>query len=174
MHPLAVADESIDIAVCQQGFQFFPDRVAAASELFRVLRPGGWVLTSTWCPVAECVFFGWICQALTKIDEPKLDAMMRLPFDYMPSTNLAAAFAEAGFVEIVVERRAADLVMSGGEQEAVTMAYATPIGPKLRALPERKRDAFHAALRRQVKTNSANGVTMGQLVAHVLKAVKPR
>ena len=172
-YPLAVSAESIDIALCQQGFQFFPDRVAAAREIHRVLRPRGLVLLSIWCSVDECVFFGWICQVLAEIGEPEIEAMMRLPFDPSTSTHLSSPFVEAGFAEVTVERRTSDLMMPGGVSEAVVTAYATPIGPKLAALPEQQRDAFHDGLRREIEAGSPDGVTMGRLVAHVLKAVKP-
>ena len=78
-HPLELPDNSVDVVVCQQGFQFFPDRAAAAGEVFRVLRPGGRALVSTWCPVDQCVFWGWICESLAEISEPEIEAMMRMP-----------------------------------------------------------------------------------------------
>jgi ubiquinone/menaquinone biosynthesis C-methylase UbiE len=172
-HPLNVSSESIDIAVCQQGFQFFSDRMAAAREIHRVLRPGGLALVSTWCPVADCVFFGWICQVLSEIGEPEIEAMMRMPFDHMPSAELSSLFAEAGFADVTVERRASTLLMPGGISEVLATAYATPIGPKLTTLSEWKRDRFHDGLRHRVETQSPDGVMMGELVAHVLRAFKP-
>jgi ubiquinone/menaquinone biosynthesis C-methylase UbiE len=38
--PLA-AGERFDVVTCQQGLQFFPDRVAAAQQRRRALAPGG-------------------------------------------------------------------------------------------------------------------------------------
>ena len=38
---LPIADAAFDVAFCQQGLQFFPDRVTALREMYRVLRPGG-------------------------------------------------------------------------------------------------------------------------------------
>jgi ubiquinone/menaquinone biosynthesis C-methylase UbiE len=43
------AGETFDAVVCQQGFQFFPDRSAAAREMHRALVPGGRIALSTWC-----------------------------------------------------------------------------------------------------------------------------
>jgi ubiquinone/menaquinone biosynthesis C-methylase UbiE len=39
--PLAVESAMFEVAVCQQGLQFFPDRLAALAEMRRALRPGG-------------------------------------------------------------------------------------------------------------------------------------
>ena len=41
-------DASIDVILCQQGLQFFPDKLAALREMHRVLVPGGRVLLSVW------------------------------------------------------------------------------------------------------------------------------
>jgi len=41
-------DASFDVILCQQGLQFFPDKLAALREMHRVLVPGGRVLLSIW------------------------------------------------------------------------------------------------------------------------------
>lgn len=41
-------DEKFSVAFCQQGIQFFADKVAAAREMRRVLAPGGRVVVATW------------------------------------------------------------------------------------------------------------------------------
>jgi len=45
---IAAEDDSFDVALCQHGLQFFPDRPAAATEMRRVARPGGTAVISTW------------------------------------------------------------------------------------------------------------------------------
>jgi SAM-dependent methyltransferase len=41
-------DRSYDVVLCQQGFQFFPDKLAALRETHRVLVPGGRLAMSVW------------------------------------------------------------------------------------------------------------------------------
>jgi ubiquinone/menaquinone biosynthesis C-methylase UbiE len=47
------ADEQFDVVTCQQGFQFVPDRTAAAQQLRRALAPQGRLAVSTWRPDDE-------------------------------------------------------------------------------------------------------------------------
>ena len=61
---LECSDNSIDFVVCQQGFQFFPDKGAVANEIYRVLCEGGKTVVSTWRPVVECQFFEIICNTI--------------------------------------------------------------------------------------------------------------
>lgn len=51
---LPLADgEQFDVALCQQGFQFFPDRSAAVRQMQRALVNGGRLGVSTWRPDEE-------------------------------------------------------------------------------------------------------------------------
>jgi len=46
-------EEAFDAVVCQQGFQFFPDKAAAAREIRRVLAREGRAVVATWCSLEE-------------------------------------------------------------------------------------------------------------------------
>src|SRR5262245_24148671 len=45
---MPLPDASFDVVLCQQGFQFFPDRAASLQEVKRVLVTGGRALLSIW------------------------------------------------------------------------------------------------------------------------------
>ena len=171
---IAAADESIDIVLCQQGFQFFADLTASAREIRRVLRPGGRLVASTWAPANECAFFGWICRALAEIGEPEIEAVMRLPFDHMPPKRLLSRCVDAGFADASVERQSIPLVMPGGARAVLQAVYATPIGPPLEGLSAAKRDSFEAAFLRIVESERVDKATLGDLTAHLLRASNNR
>ena len=171
-HPLQLETETVDVVVCQQGFQFFPDRPAATEEIFRVLEPGGKVILTTWCPVDECQYFGWICDALEKLKEPELAELMRAPFDYMPADELQEHFSVAGFGEIRVSREEKPFHIPGDVEDAVEVAYATPIASMLRDLTPEKQDQFRADLRCRVVGQGSGGTSLGMMASHVLAATK--
>ena len=45
---LRLADASVDVVLCQQGLQFFPDKALALREMRRVLKHGGRLALSVW------------------------------------------------------------------------------------------------------------------------------
>ncbi|MEK6223816.1 MAG: methyltransferase domain-containing protein [Thermodesulfobacteriales bacterium] len=171
-HPLEISSDSIDSVVCQQGFQFFPDKDAAAQEMYRVLCVGGKVIITTWRPVAECQFFESICNALSMIGEPEISDMMRLPFDFMPESQLTDHFESAGFANVRLSQQEQDLVIGGETTHAIEVAYATPIRPKLLALSNERQAEFQKTLTELLHELSADGITMGRMVSNVLSGEK--
>ncbi len=171
-HLLDVPNDSIDFVVCQQGFQFFPDRAAAVGEISRVLSEGGRVVATTWRPVKECQFFGAVCDALNAIGEPGIADTMRVPFDFLTGAELQSQFEAAGFVNVRLEQQQQDMVMSAGVGHPAQIAYATPIGPQLRELSRERQEQFQAQLAGLIKVLSNDGATMGRMVSNVVTAEK--
>src|SRR4026208_221686 len=57
---LPFEDGSLDLVVCCFGYMFVPDKLKAFAEVYRVLRPGGMLLFTTWDKLeligASCVY----------------------------------------------------------------------------------------------------------------------
>ncbi len=171
--PLRLEGSAADVVYCQQGFQFCPDRRAAAAEMCRVLKPGGTVVVSTWCPVDQCAFFGTICDALIHCGESEVADMMAAPFNHMPAGELTDHFTSGGFVDVVTELHEADLVFDRGPEQAYETSFATPIGPRLRAFSGSKLAAYRDHMIAALAKMTANGVTSGRMASNVLVAQKP-
>jgi ubiquinone/menaquinone biosynthesis C-methylase UbiE len=97
---LPVDDDSFDVAICQQGLQFFPDRVAALRAIGAALKPGGRLAIATWTAI-ESTPFGAIAAALEKHVSEEAGQMMRSPFR-LTAEELAQSIEEAGFGEVDV------------------------------------------------------------------------
>ncbi len=166
-------DASVDYVYCQQGFQFFPDKQAAAREIYRLLRPGGRAILTTWLPLSECPFFGAICTALNECDEPDIAAIMARPFDHMPADELRQPFDAQPFAKVQLEQDVREMCITGGIERAYQTVFGTPIAPLLEALPNVKQEAFRNAMLGQLeKLRGEDGITYGHLVTHVLIAEK--
>ena len=92
-------DEQFDVVVCQQGMQFFPDRLAAAREMRRVLAPGGRVVVATWRPLAEIALF----RDLNGIAERHLGPVVDQRHTLGDAKELTALLEEAGFRAVRVD-----------------------------------------------------------------------
>ena len=65
--PLQAEGDSFDVACCQQGLQFFPDRRGALIEMHRTLRPGGRLGLAIWSDIEVCPPFAAVRDAIAEV-----------------------------------------------------------------------------------------------------------
>jgi ubiquinone/menaquinone biosynthesis C-methylase UbiE len=98
---LPVGDsERFDVVVCQQGLQFFPDRVTALSEMRRVLVPGGRIGLSTWRSDEEST----VLRELRRVAERHVGQIVDRRHGYHDPHDLEKLMMDAGFDDVKVER----------------------------------------------------------------------
>jgi len=99
---LDLASGTVDVVLCQQGLQFFPDRAAAAAEMRRVLRPGGRVAASVWLagvPLHPFGLYGEVFEA-AGMDEP-----IDVRWFAMSPDEVGTLLAGGGFAAVELETR---------------------------------------------------------------------
>lgn len=89
-------DEKVDVVLCQQGFQFFPDRVAAARQFRRVLAEGGRLGVSTWRPDEEYP----VLLQMRRVAEEHVGPIADRRHSLGDPSALEAALREAGFDDV--------------------------------------------------------------------------
>ena len=89
-------DERFDVVLCQQGFQFFQDRAAAAHQMRGALASGGRVGVSTWRPSGEFA----LLRRLREIAERHLGPIDDRRHGLGEPGPVEAALAEAGFHDV--------------------------------------------------------------------------
>ncbi|MHA2502092.1 MAG: methyltransferase domain-containing protein [Candidatus Kariarchaeaceae archaeon] len=135
---LPVDNQTVDRIVIQQGYQFFPDKLAAAAEFKRVLRDNGDLIASVWLPVG-CEFFDLICESLEKLGLIDIAAVMRRPFADVVD-EITAALREVGFNPVEVQQQSMEMMRQ--DISAADLPYSTPIGPLLRGQPAEVQQSF--------------------------------
>lgn len=96
---LPLEDDAADLVVCQQGFQFFPNRPAAAREMRRVLNGDGRAVIAVWRSLDHHDVF----RALMEAEADHLGvpvATLAVPFSCGDVDALRNVLAEAGFRDI--------------------------------------------------------------------------
>lgn len=143
---LPCTDSGFDVALCQQGMPFFPDRPGAVRELHRVLRPGGLVGIAVWTPGHEVVPFGPMNRALQDIGspEPFPGAYDETSYVLSPS-QVQDLLASAGFTRI--DSREIELLTHWPSVDAlVEGVHGTPFGALLTALDDERQTKVRAAM----------------------------
>jgi len=105
---LPVADgERFSLLTCHQGLQFFPDKMAAAREMRRVLQPGGRVAIATWRPLGESRLF----RDLHAIAQQHLGPIVDARHSFGDDRAIVRLLADAGFHKLQVETITHDIRM---------------------------------------------------------------
>ena len=100
------ADATFDCVICQHGLQFIPDKVAAVSEMHRVLADRGRIVISVWRSIEHCPWQGAIADAVERNMGSEHAAQIRSAFSFGDADQLQQIIVAVGFrgVEIRVER----------------------------------------------------------------------
>lgn len=125
---LPLADQAADLVICQQGLQFFPDRLAAVREMRRVLKEDGRAVIAVWRSLDYHAVFRALMEAEADYLNVPLETLA-IPFSYGDADALRDVLAEAGFrqVRITEESFTAELPDPDRFIELAVMAGAAVI-----------------------------------------------
>lgn len=165
---LALPDASVEVALCQQGFQFIGDRGAAVAEMRRVLRPGGRVGVAVWLAGRRLEPFDTYAEVLAanEVPEPFPDAYDRARSRMSPE-ELAQCLTDGGLreVEVVTEEL---VVQWPSPQAAAHGVGGAPFAAGLERLEPARLEGILAALTRAMTGDD------GRPVAPTMAAVLGR
>lgn len=139
---LDLPDGAFDLVLCQQGLQFFPDRLAAAREMRRVLADDGRVVAAVWQgPEHHPLLEASTAAVARHLAVPAAD--LDTPFSFGDAGALRRLLEDAGFARVDVTALTMDaffpsaeifIAMTTTAAAAVLPAYAHVVGdPAARA-----------------------------------------
>src|ERR1700683_2896095 len=145
---LDLADSVVDVVLCHQGVQFFPDRGAAVGEMRRVLRPGGTAAVAVWVAGRHLDPFATYGEVLEScgVEDPFPG---RYGYDMtrfaMTLEEVEALFSGAGFGDMQVETEELTLRWDGPHAAALGVT-GTPFATGLAGLDAHRQAEVMAAL----------------------------
>jgi ubiquinone/menaquinone biosynthesis C-methylase UbiE len=128
------SEEDFTLVLCQQGMQYFPDRVTALREMHRVLASGGRLILSVWRSVERTPGFLVLGQALAQHISPEAGELP--PFALGDAPELAAEVAKAGFVDVTTQTMSRLLRYGSPEEFVRTYVVSTPLASMLAQVEE--------------------------------------
>jgi len=158
-----------DVIACQFGVMFFPDKPLAFAEARRVLAPGGWLVFSTWGPVAAHDFAAALVASLERVfpgDPPTFVA--DVPHGYA-DIEVIAGDLRAGGLEC---RSVESLTLQGRADSAADVAAGFCTGTPLRLAIEARGDlaAATALVQDEMTAHLGAGPVTARMTAHVFEA----
>jgi SAM-dependent methyltransferase len=170
---VAVPDQDVDVVTCQQGLQFFPDRVAALAEMHRVLRAGGRLGLAVWCDIAECPPFTALAAGIADVLGKQLAATYRGgPWGLTDPSELAKLAEAAGFDRARITRVELPLVFDGGAAQLVDTLALTGVAAEVAGLDHAGHQRFVDAVARAAAPISDGGGVRSSAAANVLLALR--
>ena len=116
---LPFCDNNIDLVVCCFGYMFVPDKSKAFAESYRVLRPGGMFLFTTWDKL-EYNAASYISRtAAKKYLEDPLPESYNLAFSMNDAEIIRSLLMNTGFSKISIEKVGLDSVCPSAKEAAI-------------------------------------------------------
>ena len=139
---LPFPDGSFDVALCQQGLQFFPDRLGALQEIRRILVPGGRMGLSVWGSLEENPYFLAVEVAIRRHVSDDAASGLRKPHALADPEEVRAAITKSGFEDVDVCPTVTYMCTPPAREFLPGHLSALPVAGEIAALPESTRAAL--------------------------------
>ena len=140
---LTLATGAFDVVTCQQGLQFFPDRLAALAEMRRVLKPGGRLGVAVWSEIDRCPPIAALTSAIGAVmGEAKAHSYSSGPWGFPSADELHNLITSAGFDQVRVVERQLPVVFESGPSQLVASLAASGISNEVARLDPEQRAAL--------------------------------
>lgn len=134
---LPFEDSSFDAIICQFGFMFFPDKVAAMKEVRRVLKPNGEFIFNVWDCIENNVFADLVTQAACRtFPDEQLRFLERTPYGYYDNDAIRLTLQDADFQNIIIQDKLAISSAPSAFNAAKAFCHGTPLRNELEAISD--------------------------------------
>jgi ubiquinone/menaquinone biosynthesis C-methylase UbiE len=161
---LPFPDAAFDIVLCQQGLQFFPDKLRVLRDMHRVLKSAGYIGLCVWRALEHTPCHWAIAAALRRHVSAETAQRFQAPFSFGDPDALSSAMVAAGFLDVNIQVDVVTRRLLPPKESVPGLLASTPIGPEIAALDEVTRDAIvdEVAVALSGYRNEDGGLTVPQ------------
>ena len=147
---LPFADARFNVVLCQQGLQYFPDRLGSLKEVKRVLADGGRAVFSVWRSIEYLPFYTAVHDALAQYINAEAAAMIASAFTLGKSNHLRKLFTAAGFSQVGIRIVIKQMRYAPLEEFLIGGFAASPFANDILALEASMREEMFGAISQSV------------------------
>ena len=173
MQNLPFADNTFDVAVCQFGMMFPPDKQKAANEAYRVLKPGGKFLFTTWEQTTRVGIFNLIYdEHVIPFFKGEDTSRFRVPFAMYDPDLLTGLLAKANFKNAAVDRVVLTGVAETAEGLVKGLFTTHAVGKEVHDRDPRAFESMSRQLESEIIKRFSNNPVKCELAAYVVSGIK--
>jgi ubiquinone/menaquinone biosynthesis C-methylase UbiE len=155
---LRLADASFDVVLCQQGLQFFPDKLLALREMRRVLDHGGRLALSVWNGVGA--YHEAVGAALARFISTETAISFRASRQVPTKEDLHRLATQAGFCDVEVNVHRIDTHLPRLGEFTLNHLAGTPVADSLASATAEAREKIAASVMNELQRYAdGDGVT---------------
>jgi SAM-dependent methyltransferase len=139
---MLLSDKTFDLVLCQQGLQFFPDRLASLGEMHRVLVPRGRLAVSVWSSIDKSPGFSLLAEALGNHIGSEAATLMQLPFSLSSEGELRSLVERAGFRNVKIYPVTKKLAFPSSDEFVKRYVAASPLASTLARAESKSQQAL--------------------------------
>jgi ubiquinone/menaquinone biosynthesis C-methylase UbiE len=124
---LPFAEATFDVYACQFGIMFFPDKLVAAREARRVLKPGGRFIVSTWDRIENNTFAKAANETIASFFPADPPTFYRTPFGWFDQAEIRRTVEGAGFKDVRIDHVALEGVSVSALDFATGLVKGNPV-----------------------------------------------
>jgi ubiquinone/menaquinone biosynthesis C-methylase UbiE len=167
---LPFENDRFDVVVSQFGLMYFPERIAALREMWRVLKPGGRLAVASWASFERAEGYRVLAEIAERRTTAEAAAILRAPFEIGDADELLGLYRAAGIEKMEFETREDFARFPSVEELVSAEVEGSPIGDRLS-------EAEYQALLDEAKVGLAtycngDGSLAAPIAAHIVTAHK--
>jgi SAM-dependent methyltransferase len=167
---LPFGDAAFAGACCQFGVMFFPDKIAAARQVWRVLEPGAAYWLSSWSTLADNPLSRLANEAAWRLIGGDTPPFMRIPYGYGDRDRIAADLRAGGFSTIDIDTVDLEAVADSAGDVAIGLVQGTPMVNEIRERGRATPEAVTAAVAEEIARAFGTSAIRAPMRAHVVRA----
>lgn len=122
---LSAFSDTFSYVFCQQGLQYFPDDLAALTEMQRVLSADGKLILTVWTSANE--YFLAQSEAMKKYVSAEAGEMALAPFSYPAASRVPGLLTRLGFNDVTTATLTVDQVTRNAETGVLEDILGSPL-----------------------------------------------